>query len=202
MENFSERLKEERERLGMSQAKFAESCGIGKSAQYSYENGSRQPPLSYVRAAEKIGVDGFYVQYGVRVGKDGVYAKTYKRLLDQIESILELGTGTLEVICDQGVHLEEQDKWGGDSWELSGLRAWRDGVQTWLATCSKPERCVDAALLARLLDSIDKVANKAGLSITTEKRVRAALMLYQGAKPRSGHLDQDVIDNAVKLASS
>lgn len=212
MENFSERLKEERERLGMSQAKFAEACGIGKSAQYSYENGGREPPLSYLRAAEKLGVDTLYVQQGVRIGKDWAYARAYMRLLERIESLLALDEGVLKKLCDMSAELDKDEAWSKPSPEGTVFRSWSDSVRDWLSTSSMPDACIDASLLSSLLDSVDQSALTAGLSMSTEKRVRAALMLYRYARPTEyeGHpklpfsekLSQDLIDKTVKLAAS
>ncbi|MDD5478739.1 helix-turn-helix transcriptional regulator [Rhodoferax sp.] len=64
MENFGDRLKSERERLGHTQAKFAEACGVGSTAQYNYEKGDRDPAVSYLLAAEKLGVDLQYLLHG------------------------------------------------------------------------------------------------------------------------------------------
>ncbi|WP_064545688.1 helix-turn-helix domain-containing protein [Buttiauxella ferragutiae] len=60
------RLKEERERLGLSQVAFGDIGGVKKLAQLNYEKGERHPDASYLSAVSKFGVDVLYVVTGVR----------------------------------------------------------------------------------------------------------------------------------------
>lgn len=61
------RLKEERERLGLSQTDFATLAGASKNTQYNYEKGERSPDANYLAAAAEQGVDVLYVITGGRV---------------------------------------------------------------------------------------------------------------------------------------
>lgn len=63
---FSERLKEERERLGLSQTDFGEKCGVKKLAQINYEKGERKPDSDYLQKAHELGVDIGYLFSGHR----------------------------------------------------------------------------------------------------------------------------------------
>lgn len=63
---FSQRLKEERERLKLSQTDFAEYCGVKKNAQIKYEKGERQPDSDYLQKAHKFGVDVSYLLTDIR----------------------------------------------------------------------------------------------------------------------------------------
>lgn len=214
MIDFSTRLKEERERIGLSQAKFSEACGVGKTAQYTYERGDREPSFAYMEAAEKLGVDTLYVFTGTRTGKDWAYARAYSRLLYTIEMLLGLDEELLEQLCKEYVtldeklrHLQENQGTGGEVY----YGDWQHAVIAWLGTSTKPDRCVDPTLLARLLEVVEQSALKLGISLSTEKRLRAALMLYGDAKPQkdnrfpelssTGLVSQDVIDKSVKLAA-
>jgi transcriptional regulator with XRE-family HTH domain len=60
------RLKEERERLKLSQAALAEIGGKKKLAQLKYEQGESSPTASYLAAAQRVGVDVLYVVTGER----------------------------------------------------------------------------------------------------------------------------------------
>ncbi|MFG0460786.1 helix-turn-helix domain-containing protein [Pseudomonas sp. yb_1] len=64
---IGERLKEERERLGLNQTEFAALAGASKNSQYNYEKGERSPDANYLAAAAKQGVDVLYVVTGVRL---------------------------------------------------------------------------------------------------------------------------------------
>lgn len=48
--NVHERLRQERERLGLSQEEFARRLGVTRVTQSNYENGLREPGLSYLTA--------------------------------------------------------------------------------------------------------------------------------------------------------
>lgn len=61
---FGARLKEERERKGMSQADFGALGGVGKLAQLNYEKGERSPSAEYLNAIESHGVDVGYLLTG------------------------------------------------------------------------------------------------------------------------------------------
>lgn len=60
------RLKEERERLDMSQTQFAAVGEASKRAQITYEKGESTPDAVYLNALSKVGVDVQYVVTGVR----------------------------------------------------------------------------------------------------------------------------------------
>jgi transcriptional regulator with XRE-family HTH domain len=63
------RLKEERERLNLSQAALAEIGGKKKLAQLKYEQGESSPTAAYLAAARRIGVDVLYVITGERTAQ-------------------------------------------------------------------------------------------------------------------------------------
>ncbi|WP_416221207.1 XRE family transcriptional regulator [Salinicola sp. LHM] len=59
-----QRLKSERERLGMTQTAFAGKAGITKNTQLLYETDQRHPKADYLVALDKIGVDVLYTLTG------------------------------------------------------------------------------------------------------------------------------------------
>ncbi|WP_171052544.1 XRE family transcriptional regulator [Ruegeria sediminis] len=61
------RLKEERERLGLSQIAFADLGGVKKHAQINYESDRRKPDSSYLSLISKEGADVLYILTGKRV---------------------------------------------------------------------------------------------------------------------------------------
>ncbi|ERH50396.1 regulatory protein [Ectopseudomonas chengduensis] len=66
MSGIGERLREERERLGLSQGSFGELGGVKANAQGNYEKGERYPDAAYLAAVAKQGVDVLYVVTGQR----------------------------------------------------------------------------------------------------------------------------------------
>lgn len=60
------RLRDERERLGLSQTAFAEVGGVQKRAQINYEKDERHPDAGYLAAVAAVGVDVLYILTGQR----------------------------------------------------------------------------------------------------------------------------------------
>lgn len=58
------RLKNERERLGMSQSDFAALAEIGRKSQFNYETGERSPDAQYLAAIANAGADIGYIVTG------------------------------------------------------------------------------------------------------------------------------------------
>lgn len=66
MSVIGERLREERVRLGLSQAALGELGGVKANAQGNYEKGDRYPDAAYLAAVSEHGVDVLYVVTGQR----------------------------------------------------------------------------------------------------------------------------------------
>lgn len=63
---IGDRLKEERQRLGLNQSDFAAFAGVAKNSQLNYEKGERSPDAGYLAAIAEKGVDVLYVVTGKR----------------------------------------------------------------------------------------------------------------------------------------
>lgn len=63
---FGERLRAERERLGLGQQELAEKCGVTMRSQRNYEKDERQPDATYLAALTALGGDVLYVLTGTR----------------------------------------------------------------------------------------------------------------------------------------
>jgi len=80
------RLRQERERLGMTQAELSAIGGVKPLTQYLYERGDRTPQFDYILRVVRAGVDLSFLVNGVRgrtmegdvVLKDGVFAELYR----------------------------------------------------------------------------------------------------------------------------
>ncbi|WP_157956921.1 XRE family transcriptional regulator [Salinicola aestuarinus] len=67
MSTIGDRIKEERDRLDLSQTAFASLAGVGKTTQINYEKNNRSPDTDYLSALDAAGVDTFYVLTGRRL---------------------------------------------------------------------------------------------------------------------------------------
>ena len=61
MSGIGSRLRQERERLGLSQKAFGVIGGVEANAQGKYENGDRAPKADYLSRVAERGVDVLYV---------------------------------------------------------------------------------------------------------------------------------------------
>lgn len=66
---IGERLREERERLGYSQADFAKAAEVTRKTIFGYEGGERCPPADALGAWADEGLDVLYVVIGRREGR-------------------------------------------------------------------------------------------------------------------------------------
>lgn len=68
--SFPQRVREERERLGLTQTEFGRLGGVSKMAQWQYEQGKHWPTLEYIQNLQASGdVDIVYLVTGTRVTK-------------------------------------------------------------------------------------------------------------------------------------
>lgn len=65
---LGDRLRAERERLGLSQQELADLCGVTMRSQRNYEKGERQPDAAYLAAMAAARIDMLYVVTGQRSG--------------------------------------------------------------------------------------------------------------------------------------
>ena len=85
--SFSLRLKEERKRLGHTQASFAELCNIATVTQTYYENGNRKPDYVYLQLASDAGVDIYYLLKGIRLIESNNLEKSELKLVDNYRKL-------------------------------------------------------------------------------------------------------------------
>lgn len=64
--SIGQRLREEREKIGLNQTAMGAVGGVRKQAQLKYENNESYPNAEYLAAVAKIGVDIQYVVLGIR----------------------------------------------------------------------------------------------------------------------------------------
>ena len=64
--DLGQRIRRERERLGLTQRQLAEIFGVDKSSVYLYERGDRPPTASHLQAFLDLGADVLFVLSGER----------------------------------------------------------------------------------------------------------------------------------------
>lgn len=66
MLSLSEKIREERKRLGFTQVQFAEVAGVQPTTQVNYEKGTRVPDAAYLVNIAEAGADVLYILTGNR----------------------------------------------------------------------------------------------------------------------------------------
>lgn len=64
--SFGRRLREERDRLGLTQSQLAEAGGVKRLSQHLYETEVRLPAMDYLVRLKECGVDVVYLMFGTR----------------------------------------------------------------------------------------------------------------------------------------
>jgi transcriptional regulator with XRE-family HTH domain len=65
--SFGQRLRAERERIGLTQAELGEVGGVARSTQHIYESDIRSPDAAYLERITSVGVDVGYLVHGHRM---------------------------------------------------------------------------------------------------------------------------------------
>jgi len=90
-DRVGERLREERERLGLNQTEFGGLLGVSRGTQKNYELGTNSLDLRYVSALEEHGVDAAFVLTGRRSTPVGqLFTASEEELINQFRSIPEV----------------------------------------------------------------------------------------------------------------
>lgn len=79
--DFAVRLRKERQRLGLSQAKMGAFGGVAANAQSNYEKGARCPKSDYLTAIGNIGADVLYLLTGHRSGVRSEFMSADEQML-------------------------------------------------------------------------------------------------------------------------
>ncbi len=94
---MGDRIKEERERLGMNQSEFAAIASATRKTLFNWESGSAAPSAVAVAAWAPHGVDVLYILTGQRQAQTGVtLTPRQAALLDNYEHTSEEGKKIIE----------------------------------------------------------------------------------------------------------
>ncbi len=93
---IGERIKEERERLGMTQPEFAAAAGAAKRTLIEWEKGSTSPTAVQLSALVVAGVDALYILTGQRGAPSVPLAPDEAALLDNYRNSPPAGRDALK----------------------------------------------------------------------------------------------------------
>lgn len=107
------RLREERERVGMTQASIAKACGVAFRTYCDYESGKSEPKASTLSALEGVGVDVLYVISGHRMPLADISCEEQK-LVENYRAMDEAAKLNIQAVGDSFAKSKPQMKSGGD----------------------------------------------------------------------------------------
>ena len=126
----------------------------------------------------------------------GRWTSPFGQRLFTIEHDLGLAENKMEEIAllmvDENKRLEAT---GNASFGL-----YYDAMMGWLKTSTKPEMIVDLNLFASVLEIVELITVDLSKTLSPAKKSQAVVMLYR-ALNASGKVDQQMIEEAVKLAA-
>lgn len=197
MSFFGARLREERERLGMTQDAFAEACGVRRRAQAHYEAGERTPDATYLEAAGRLGVDVWYVVLGERSTSDLIATMALRTVLSHITERLGLDDQRI----DLALKTAEENERNETRWQRSSSDP--------TATYKLVSQVVDDALAKRdelsqttlraVLEGVESSLGESRRDISPAKKAAAIAFLYRSFLA-TGKIDAKAISDALTLA--
>lgn len=107
----SPRLREERERLKLTQAEIAEKCGVSREIWGKYERGQAAPGGEVLFALAQIGADVMYILTGQRAG-GATLPNREAALLDNYRQSDERGRRMIEQLASAAAEPLEMRKAG------------------------------------------------------------------------------------------
>jgi transcriptional regulator with XRE-family HTH domain len=201
------RLREERERIGMSQHLLAAKAGISRMSQVNYESGKRSPDAIYLLAVFEAGIDVGFVLTGKRSGAPDFYKLASAFVLEKIE--LQFGMAA-DVVSFAIESLAEAatDEWLNDP-ELQNPPLGRtydmrqsvyglpiDDLLTALSD--------NAELLRDIYGTLNTVLLDHPMQIPAKKRLLLVLMLFKslkGVNDLTGDVFYNTVFDAAQIAS-
>lgn len=198
---FGLRLKRERERLGLTQQQFAELVGISRMTQGNYESGKRNPDARYLSHVSSAGVDVLYLATGKRHGEETHQVAAAEFLLSCIAKRLGLRGDSFSAVWERATRLSVRSLESGagtSSLDFSDIDSeCEHGVQALFAMAPG---VLNESLMIASIQAIDEEVARQGVSVSSEKKARAALMVYKKSV-QAGRVDVDSAKDAVSLAS-
>lgn len=166
------RIREERLRLGLSQAAFAKLLGVHRQTQINYEHGERKPDTDYLGALANAQVDVGYVLTG-----ESEFRKlmVLQDICGHVRAVLGIDEGFDSEWAEVKamVMADLQNFYDGKPEPLRGFNAVRSLLQ------KSPELTASGDGLADLLDKIEFVAEADGLQLTATMKAGVLVSLYR-----------------------
>lgn len=193
------RLKSERERIALNQTGFSEKVGVSRRTQVAYEAETSSPDITYLRSAEELGLDIYYVLTGERLEIDALMSDldSHHHLLIMIALKLGIDTDAMERLIF--------DAWQNEEWRTS-IKAINDSainrrLDDLIAqsTFARKEE-VDLELLSEVLETTEAILNASIITLPISKKARVIALLYRTFL-KNKQVDKAVVQDAILVAA-
>lgn len=190
---FGERLRAERERLGLTQADLAEKMGVHKNTQARYEKADTQPSPGYLTALRSVGIDADYVLTGVRASDEGAAHRALVHLVGVMFDTLRLTPHEKEFegIC-QLAYSETASAW------RDGKIRGEEADRATALLIKKSPLVIDEGVFIELIERLEFVLESTGITLAPYDKARAILKLYSQTKTQDRPLDLQAIRSVLE----
>lgn len=197
MNDIGDRIRSERERLGLSQEAFGERGGVKKLAQLNYEKGKRSPTGEYFeRLRQHKNIDVNFIVTGMQTGPEWDDALAHRHVLSYMSMAIGIDFKDLGRVCDLALLVEKQARLN-EGFDTSNVQK----MVFDLVDSSAKMTHIDAELLSLILEKVEEAVGKTNCRVPLKKKAQAVAILYRAFKS-SGKVDQKMIEEAVALAGS
>ena len=193
----AERISEERKRLGLSQAAFAEAVGMSLSTQKRYEKGEREPDAGYLNQLGSVGVDVQYVITGVREGEDSLYEDAIFRVLLRLCATLGVERDQLDKLIEDA-YAAERASLNLKNGHAVAAESVDRLVQHFLEANRNTVAELDVPVLETILDEVETALNESQRAITSERKAQLVATLYRSSLS-AGKVDRRMIRDVLTL---
>lgn len=205
---------QERKRLGLSQAAFAEAVGVSLSSQKRYEKGEREPDIAYLESLKRIGVDVTYVLTETwrtqdSFGADEFSLSQFGLAVAKLNDISPHEIGAIRWAVEAALSKDpKHEDRSPDECIIAFEEAFLMKVAELLAQRASMRETVpigaysdiDGQMLSTILEGIEIAIEKTAVKLLPSKKARAAVMLYRAFKA-GGKVGSEMIEEAVLLAA-
>lgn len=195
---WGERIRSERERLGLTQAEVAERIGVSRATQINYESGKRSPDGDYLFRFGELGADTGYILFGERSTANNLYSLGVAHVLPHVLRKAGIELKSVFSILDLAAE-NEANAWG------TSTMMWGLPPEAPLIPEEKLLSLIDVMfendeLLDQIFFHIAKVLHERDVKLQAAKKADIVLMLYDAFKSR-GKVDKKTVEIAVKSAA-
>ncbi len=171
-----ERLKAERERLGLSQTDFGRFGDVSKNSQLAYEQGKAAPDVGYLARIAEKGVDVAYLFTGVRtIARPGLAQEEIQLFNDIVDAAFSLSDeGRLKAKSILGELVRQE-------FEATGKTRTSRKLGTAVATrpaTPAPVTEMNLELLQVCLAGVEEGLEATGRGMAPDKKAQLVTMLY------------------------